>query len=64
MKNDLKRTLQTETVVSVETASKALGVSRNHAYAAVRSGEIPSVRIGSRVNVPTAHLRRVLRIDE
>ena len=37
-----------------------LGVSRNAAYVAVRTGEIPSIRIGRRVVVPKVAIERLL----
>lgn len=40
-----------------------LGISRASAYEAVARGEIPSIRIGRRVLVPTAALRRMLGVD-
>lgn len=46
--------------VSVTEASVLLGVGRTTAYRAVRNGEIPSVRLGHRIVVPTAALRRIL----
>lgn len=45
---------------SVEEAGRALGVSRNTAYAAARSGEIPVVRFGGRLLVPRRALERML----
>ena len=50
--------------LTVEEASEALGVSRTSAYEAVRNGEIPSIKIGRRVVVPTAALRRLLALDD
>jgi excisionase family DNA binding protein len=49
--------------VTVEEAGDALGISRATAYEGVRSGEIPSIRIGRRIVVPTAALRRLLELD-
>lgn len=46
--------------MSVQEAADALGISRNSAYAAVRSGEIASLRIGGRILVPTAPLMVML----
>lgn len=34
------------------------GLRRSAVYAAVARGDIPSIRIGSRIYVPTAELRR------
>lgn len=47
--------------MTVEQAAAALGVSRGTAYAAVRAGQLPTVRIGRRVLVPTEGLRSFLR---
>lgn len=49
--------------VSVDDAAAALGISRGTAYQAVAAGEIPSIRIGRRLLVPTAGLRRLLGLD-
>ena len=46
--------------LTVEEAAKALGIGRGLAYEGVRTGKIPSVRIGRRVLVPRAALERVL----
>jgi excisionase family DNA binding protein len=46
--------------VTVEEAARALGIGRNLAYLAVKSGEIPSIRIGKRILVPAAAVRRML----
>lgn len=50
--------------MSVEAAGVAIGLGRSAAYEAVRRGEIPSIKIGRRVVVPTASLRRLLQLDE
>jgi excisionase family DNA binding protein len=41
-------------------AGEALGLSRNATYDAARRGEIPTVRFGKLIKVPTAALRRML----
>ena len=46
--------------VTVEEAAPIIGVSRGSAYAAARSGEIPTVRVGRRMVVPVVALRRLL----
>ncbi len=48
---------------TVEEARALLGVSRQSAYAAVKSGDIPSIRVGGRILIPTAALRRLLQLD-
>lgn len=51
---------QEHPTVTVDTAAEALGISRGSAYAAAGRGEIPSIRIGRRLVIPTAALRRML----
>lgn len=43
---------------------QALGLSRNGAYDAAARGEIPTIRLGRKLVVPTAALRRMLQLDE
>jgi excisionase family DNA binding protein len=45
---------------TVDETARLLGVSRMTAYAAVRAGAIPSIRIGRRVLVPRVALDRLL----
>jgi excisionase family DNA binding protein len=45
---------------NVDEAAKRLGISRNSAYAAVKAGDIPTIKIGGRFLVPRAWLDRVL----
>jgi excisionase family DNA binding protein len=47
-------------VLTVPEAARLLRISRGAAYEAVRMGQIPSVRIGRRVLIPTALLLRML----
>ncbi|WP_413808081.1 helix-turn-helix transcriptional regulator [Streptomyces sp. OE57] len=53
-------------VVDVETASRALGISRSHGYNLARAGEFPCrvVRAGRSFRVVTADLRRVLGLGD
>lgn len=51
---DERRTL------TVEEAARILGVGRTAAYAAVRSGEIPSIKLGRRVLIPRHALLALL----
>jgi hypothetical protein len=60
----LMRALKEEPSISVELAGRALGIRRSSAYAAIRSGELPHIKIGRRIAVPTAWLRRKLQIEE
>ena len=47
-------------VLTVEEAAKLLRVSRGSAYEAVRTGELPSVRIGRRILIPRQSLLDVI----
>jgi excisionase family DNA binding protein len=53
----------TEHVLKVGVVAQLLGISRGHAYVAVRDGDIPSVRIGRRLLVPTHALRALLTMS-
>ncbi len=46
--------------LTVAEAAKELGLGKNAAYEGVRSGQIPSVRIGGRILVPRVALDRML----
>jgi excisionase family DNA binding protein len=50
--------------LNVDQAAQLLGVSRGHAYAAVKAGEIPSLKLGRRVLVPTRPLLEMLGLVE
>ena len=48
---------------TIEEAAELLGISRNSAYAAARSGElagVPVIRVGRRMIVPASPLRALL----
>jgi excisionase family DNA binding protein len=46
--------------LTIEEARRLLGIGRSQAYAAARSGELPTVRIGKRLLVPRIALERML----
>jgi excisionase family DNA binding protein len=48
---------------TVETTGTLLGIGRSSAYKAVAAGEIPHLRIGSRIVVPTSAIKRMLGLD-
>jgi excisionase family DNA binding protein len=56
-------TPEEQPTVSVETMAPWFGLSRSAAYEAVRRGEIPSLRFGRSLRIPTAAARRLLGID-
>lgn len=47
-------------VLTVSEAAKQLGLSRGLMYEAVRTNQIPSIRIGRRILIPRAALQRLL----
>jgi excisionase family DNA binding protein len=47
--------------LSVTEAAKLLGVGRSATYEAVRTGQIPSIRIGRRIIIPRAALLNMLK---
>lgn len=49
--------------LSVEEAAEQLGIGREAAYQAVRSGQIPSLRIGRRIRIPTPKLLEMLGVS-
>lgn len=46
--------------LSVEEAGQILGLSKDSAYKAVARGEIPALRLGRKLRVPTEQLHRML----
>lgn len=55
-----KSKISESATMSVQEARAILGVSVNALYRAVQSGQVPSVRIGTRVLIPRAWLQREL----
>ncbi len=51
--------MQKQTLTVPETA-RVLGIARNSAYLAVRTGAIPSLKIGRRILVPRQAVERML----
>ena len=50
--------------VSVLEAAEYLGIGRDAAYNAARTGDIPTLRLGTKLRVPTAGLLKMLGIGE
>lgn len=63
MEHEVRKALVDNLTVTVELAGKAFGIGRNAAYEACKSGDIPSVKIGGRICVPTSALRKMLGIE-
>lgn len=49
-------------VLTVDEVARLLGISRNSAYDAVANGEIPAIRIGKRIVIPTAGVLKMLML--
>lgn len=58
------RVLAEQLTVTVDECAKLLGLSRNGAYNAIREGDIPHIRIGRTIRVPSAELRKMLGLSE
>ena len=52
--------LESRTIITIKEMSTILGIGRNTAYEAVKKGEIPSVKVGRRILVPSKALDRWL----
>ena len=50
--------------MTVEEAAGVLGIARASAYLAAQTGDLPTIRVGRRILVPTASLRRMLGLGE
>ena len=57
------RELLAQPSCEVKDIQKIFGLSKNSAYQAIRNGEIEAIRIGGRIKIPTAPLRRRLGLD-
>ena len=53
-------TEQTPLTLTVMQTAKLLQISRNLAYEAVRTGQIPSIKVSKRILVPRAQLMKLL----
>ncbi|HSH61895.1 MAG TPA: helix-turn-helix domain-containing protein [Acidimicrobiales bacterium] len=50
--------------ITVKEAAALLGISERSAYDAVHRGEIPVIRLGRRMTVPTVPILRMLGLGE
>ena len=53
-------TLDRRLCITVPEAAAMLGISRNHAYKVVGTGELPSIRFGNRILIPRVALEKRL----
>jgi excisionase family DNA binding protein len=49
-------------LLKVEQASALMGISRSAAYRAVATGDLPSVRFGCQLYIPTARMLELLGV--
>lgn len=49
--------------ITVEEAGELVGMSRSAAYRAAARGQLPTVRLGRRLRVPTAKFLTMLGLD-
>ncbi|WP_327139027.1 helix-turn-helix domain-containing protein [Nocardia sp. NBC_01327] len=61
---DALRHLLVEPTVSIPDAARLLGIGRSTVYAAAKSGELPAIRVGRRVRIPSRWIRQALRVDD
>ncbi|RFS87524.1 helix-turn-helix domain-containing protein [Actinomadura spongiicola] len=54
---------QLQPTLTVPDAGRIIGLSRAAAYDAARRGDIPTIRIGRRIVVPTARLLAMLGLE-
>lgn len=63
MNAELEALLSKPTASVPDVGRVCFSLAKNAAYAAAKSGQIPSIRIGGRVVVPTAAIRKMLGIE-
>jgi excisionase family DNA binding protein len=61
-RKEAMHSLMHDLAIRVDDAALLLDIDRKVAYAAVRDGKIPSIRIGRLIRVPTAALRKLLGV--
>lgn len=53
-----------QATMKLDDVGEALCISQSSVYAAARAGQLPVIRIGRRLLVPTAAIRRLLCLDD
>jgi excisionase family DNA binding protein len=61
MKRKTRKMRYSPATYSVREAGEILGISRNTAYAAVRAGSLPVIKIGGLMKVPRMALEKLLQ---
>lgn len=60
---DVLDRLETEPTLSVDDTITALGFARSTVYAAIQRGDIPVIRLGRRIRVPSVWVRAQLGME-
>lgn len=55
--------LRTEPTISIPDYARLVGVSRASGYTYAREGQIPTIKVGRRVRIPSAAVLRQLGLD-
>ncbi|MCK1679549.1 DNA-binding protein [Bradyrhizobium sp. 147] len=63
MNEELRNLLSAPTADVPDVGRICYDLSRNASYAAAQKGDIPTIKVGGRLKVPTAILRRQLGLD-
>jgi hypothetical protein len=63
MNDELKQLLAKPTASVPEVGRICFGLARNASYAAAKSGQIPTVKMGGKIRAVTAPLARMLGIE-
>ncbi len=58
--NEPELLLETRVTLTVPEAARLLSISRSTAYSAAKAGQLPTIRLGRRLVVPTHALRELL----
>ena len=64
MRRSLARLHELPPTLSIDEAAALCGIGRNAAYRAAHRGDLPSLRFGRRIRVPTARLLEMLGVDD
>ena len=63
MNDELQKLLAAPTADVPDVGRVCFGMSRNGSYDAAKRGEIPTIKVGRLLKVPTAALKRILQIE-
>jgi hypothetical protein len=64
MNDELKKLLSSPTANIEDVGRLCYGLSRNGSYDAAKRGDIPTLKIGRLLKVPTSALRAKLELDD